>query len=210
MTETGGRSGCRDETGERRESLGGRDLRGWRQVRCVGCGLPTGRCFCAELRPIAVRARVIVVAHPCEAVRSTNTARVAVQMLTNASMRLRGDDYPPAEGKRLVLFPFGGARTLCPDDNVPDLTLVVPDGTWAQARRIARRDPLAQNAEAVTIPLRESAFGLRRSPREGALCTLEAIAEAMRALEGDHVADAMHEVFSRWRERALAVREGRG
>lgn len=208
MTDQGGRSGCRDEDGA---TFGGRPLRAWRLVRCSGCGLPTDRCLCATLPSLAVRTRVLVVTHRVEAMRSTNTARLAMRMLSGASTVVRGEANAGApEGRRLVLFPFEDARPLSPDDLGDDLTLVVPDGTWSQARRIARRDDLAKGAASVTIPLRDSAYGLRRNPRPGALCTLEAIAEALRVLEGDAVAEALLEAFVRWRDLSLAVREGRG
>ncbi len=152
------------------ETLGGRDLRGWRLPRCVGCGLPAARCLCATLPTLATRARVVLVSHRVETLRSSNTARLVATMLPRATVIRRGDDERPEipTGRRLVLFPFEHARPLCADDAGDDLTLVVPDGTWSQARRIARRDELAREAPAVTIPLRESAYGLRRNPRPGA------------------------------------------
>ncbi len=194
-------------------TLGGRDLRGWRLVRCGGCGLPEGLCVCAALPSLAVRTRVVVVMHHIEAVRSTNTGRLAVAMLQGASVRLRGardaavGDVPA--GRRLVLFPSEGARPLRPDDVTDDLVLVVPDGTWAQARRVHRRDPAAQGAEAVTLPtVATSTYDLRRSEREGALCTVEAIAAALGVLEGPAVEAALREGFEAWRARALRVRDG--
>ncbi len=200
-------------TGDRARTPGSRDIRGWRQARCAVCGLTEAHCLCATLPTIPVKTQVIVVMHFIEAQRSTNTGRLAARVLGGATVRLRGDREGPVEapaGRRLVLFPFENARALTRDDAGPDVTLVVPDGTWSQARRIARRDPCAVGAEPVTLAgAHESAYGLRRNPREGGLCTMEAIAEAMRVLEGDAVADAMHRVFEAWRAGAMAVREGR-
>lgn len=193
--------------------LGGRDLRGWRLVRCGGCGLPEARCLCAELPRLTVRTRVVVVMHRIEAVRSTNTGRLAAAMLSGSTVRVRGAQGAavegPPEGRRLVLFPAEGARALTPDDAGDDLVLVVPDGTWSQARRIHRRDPAAQGAETVALPTRaESAYELRRNARDGGLCTLEAVAAAMRVLEGEAVAEALRDAFARWHERALDLRGG--
>lgn len=211
MTTKGGRSGCRDEGAG--EALGGRALRGWRRVRCGACGLPEDRCVCASLPRLVARTRVVVVMHRVEAVRSTNTGRLVARMLEGATVRVRGGREDEAAtvpaGRSLVLYPREDARPLTRDDAGEGLTLVVPDGTWAQARRIARRDPLAQGAEAVSLAEGTSAYGLRRNPRPGALCTLEAVIEALCVLEGDALVEPMREAFARWRDASLALREGR-
>ena len=193
--------------------LGGRDLRGWRLPRCGGCGLPDALCLCAELPSLAVRTRVVVVMHRIEALRSTNTGRLAARMLSGASARVRGDrdvpTEPAPEGRRLVLFPLEGARPLARDDAGDDLVLVVPDGTWSQARRIHRRDPASRGAETVTLPAAgPSAYDLRRGAREGGVCTLEAVAAALGVLEGEAVEAALRGAFVAWRERAVRARQG--
>jgi DTW domain-containing protein YfiP len=159
---------------------------------------------------------VVVVMHCFEAQRSTNTGRLAVRMLEGAHVRLRGElDAPvetPLPGRRMVLFPLEHARPLVPEDaRDGPVTLVVPDGSWSQARRIARRDPFAVGAQAVSIPagVATSAYGLRRSDRAGALCTMEAIAIAMGILEGERVGSALRAGFEAWRAGAEAVRAGR-
>lgn len=182
-------------------------------MRCGACGLPPRLCVCATLPVIETRARVMIVMHVIEAVRSTNTGRLVARMLPRASLHLRGARdgvrEPVPEGRRVVLFPAEGARPLSPDDAGDDLILVVPDGTWAQARRVHRRDPLAIGAEAVTLPsIGTSSYGLRRSVHEGGLCTLEAVAAALGVLEGERVESSLCEAFARWRVRAEAVRAG--
>ncbi len=192
-------------------TLGGRALRGWRQVRCGACGLPRAQCLCDALPTLAVRTRVLVVMHHIEALRSTNTGRLAARMLTGAAVRVHGlRDAPPRApltGRALVLFPGDGHRVLCASDRGDDLTLLVPDGTWTQARRIARRDVDARDAERVCLPAAgESAYALRQ--HDGGLCTLEAIASAMAVLEGGDIARAMLDAFAVWRARAVEVRRG--
>jgi len=163
-----------------------------------------------------VKTRVLVVMHYVEALRSTNTGRLVARMIPGATLRVRGaldtqhsvSEEAPA-GRRLVLFPADGARLLDPRDAGDDLVLVVPDGTWTQARRIHRRDPAARGAEAVMLPPQDpSEYGLRRNPRPGGLCTLEAVAAALGVLEGPAVEAALRVGFARWCHEARSVRAG--
>ena len=110
-----------------------------------------------------------------------------------------------------MLFPAPGARELVPADvAVRGLVLLVPDGSWTQARKAIRRDPALAGVETVTLPPGPpSRYRLRRSPRDGGLCTLEAIARALAILEGPAVEARMLAVLDRFVERTLAVRSGR-
>ena len=194
-----------------RATLGGRALRGWRRLRCAACGLPTDVCVCDELPTVATVTRIAVVMHRIESVRSTNTGRLVVKVVADSVLRVRGarDDVPTEAppGRRLVLFPSESARPLCGADADGATTLVVPDGSWAQARRIARRDPWAREAECVSLhPTAASRYGLRRNPREGGLCTIEAVAAALAVLEGPSAAQPLLDAFELWRARAATVR----
>lgn len=164
-------------------------IRSRRLARCAGCALPDALCLCAELVPIALRTRVVIVAHHKELWKSSGTARLAARMLEGAELHARGagEVRAPIEGagRRLALFPSEDSRPLRPDDADEPAILIVPDGSWSQAGKAVRRDPLAQDAERVALPaVHESRYGLRRAGREGGLCTLEAIARALAILEG--------------------------
>lgn len=192
-----------------------RPIRGRRAERCPECWLPTVLCLCAELPRLAVRTRVVVVMHRGEAVTSTNTGRLAARVLEGASVRVRGlvDGRPPEpipEGRRLVLFPQADARVLGVADATGEpVVLLVPDGTWSQARRLLRRDDDFDGAEPVTLPVAApSRYRLRRHPLAGALCTLEAIAQALAVLEGPDVEERLMVVLDRFVERALRARTG--
>jgi DTW domain-containing protein YfiP len=154
--------------------------------------------------------------HRAEAGKSSNTGRLAVRVVEGARLVVRGALATRAdedtEVKALaagaqVLFPESGAPVVSADD--PPTTLLVPDGTWSQARRLAQRAIFA-GARMVALPTASSRYGLRRRPREGALSTYEAVAHALALLEGEHVLAAMMPAFDAFVARTLAVRGRRG
>ena len=160
--------------------------------RCEGCGLRETACLCGDIQARPVRTRVVLITHHAERRKSTNTGRLVALALQGAEVRVRGEldasPRPPLpEGRRLLLFPHPEARALSADDARGEpVVLLVPDGTWNQARRILRRDADAQGAEPVMLPPgAPSRYGLRRAPREGTVLTLEAVARALAVLEAD-------------------------
>jgi DTW domain-containing protein YfiP len=192
-------------------------MRSRKALRCARCRYSLSVCMCDELVPATTRTRVLVVAHYIETHKTTNTSRLAVAALARGALRTRGhpDDRtpsPPPEGRRLVLYPSETSRALTPADASDDLVLVVPDGTWTQAGRIARRDPAAVGAEHVRLPdgtvAGGSRYRLRSTERPGAVSTIEAIAAALGVLEGDAIQHHLLAVFEEFVRRALARREG--
>lgn len=156
---------------------------------------------------------MVLLTHRIERTKSTNTGRLAARLLEGAEIRERGTiepkERPPLpEGRRLLLYPAPGARALSTDDARGEpVVLLVPDGSWNQARRVVNRDPDALGAEPVGLPEGPpSGYGLRRAPREGALSTLEAVARAIGLLESPAIERVMLDVFAVWVERATRVR----
>jgi DTW domain-containing protein YfiP len=135
-------------------------------------------------------------------------------MLGARACLLRSDMPPPhrwsddSADSTWVLFPS--------DDAVPleqvrgrIRTLIVPDGTWAQTRRIARRHLGCRDvAKVQLVNPPASGYRLRRNRGFASLCTLEAVAYALAVLEGPGCAHAMLASFGTWVERALLVRAG--
>ena len=181
-------------------------------VRCDGCGLYPELCVCASLPALQTRVEVVVLLHRLERFKSTNTGRLAARALARGVAVTR-DRFTP-----LVVTPVPRSYVLFPRPDAMPLTeaiacgidrLIVPDGTWPQAARLARRDPLCAGMPCVKLTrARPSHYTLRRSERRDALCSFEAIAEALRILEGDEVADRMHAAFIPWIERSLVIRAG--
>ena len=173
-------------------------------------------CLCADLPTFETETRIVIVSHVFELARTTNTARLARLMLPKTQIVERGAATrisPPAvEAERAaLLFPEDGAIELdafwAHADPRP-LTLVVPDGSWPQAKRAARRTPGLAGLPRVRLPDGPpTRFLLRdqtRTPQH--LCTLEAIARALGIIEGHRVEAALLAGLDRFILRILASR----
>lgn len=188
--------------------------------RCPACYLHVELCLCDRIPRLEVRrTSVVLVMHRRELHKPTNTGRLALLTLSDAHLALRGRQgevldltpYAGPERRSLVLFPREDAVPLDAallDADPRPLTLFVPDGTWAQARRVVRRDPILQAATAVLVPPGPpTRYRLRREHQLGGLATAEAMARALRVIEGDHVADGLEALFELMIERSLATRD---
>jgi len=193
-------------------------------LRCPRCRLHTDLCACDVLSPMTVATELIVVAHRYEVRKPTSTGRLAVLCLEGARLCLRGRHGAPddpvtcAAGRTpLFLFPCPGAVPL--DEwraahAAEPVTLIVPDGTWRQAKRVRYRVPGVADATAVTLPdARATGHRLRQPNTPNRLATLEAIALAFGILEGPtteaHLLRAFHTVVERalWSNGRLSSHE---
>ena len=186
--------------------------------RCPRCRMHEEHCLCAEIVPMETRTRLALILHHREVDKPTNTGRIGLLALRNAVSFVRGTEDAPAdlsslndpERRLLLLFPREDARVLTPEIIAADprpITLAVPDGTWAQARRCARREEVLARAEAVLPPdAGPTRYHLRHEHVHGGLGTGEAIARAYALLEGREVGDAIQRLFDLQVLRTLATR----
>jgi DTW domain-containing protein len=110
--------------------------------------------------------------------------------LPNSMLRV-GVDF---SDDRQVTGALDGAYLLFPGEQASDvrqlalaepITLVVVDGTWSQARSLARRTPaLAALPRIAFTPRRPSDYRIRRQPADFCVSTIEALAEVLSVLEG--------------------------
>ena len=135
--------------------------------------------------------------HHRERYLTTNTARLARLCLPRCEIRLRGlgpntldlSDLIHEEGKvSLLLFPSEDAHVLSPEYlekiKMP-IKLIVPDGSWRQASKVAKREAELKNIDRVTLPfIKLSEYRLRREPKDEGLATFEAIARSIGIIEG--------------------------
>ena len=108
-----------------------------------------------------------------------------------------------------MLYPTPEARALEAADAATDepLALVVPDGSWTQARRMLRREAWTAGAEVVRLPAPPAPrYDLRKQNRRGVVCTFEAIACALGVLEGPDVERVMLGALDAFLARARHMR----
>ena len=179
-----------------------------------------GGCLCRVLPTIDTETRMVVVCHVFEQSRTTNTAHLAQLMLPQLRIVPRGGvpghDPDPSRAwttdRRVVLlYPDPAAPVLTADwahrDPRP-VTLVVPDGSWPQARRAARRSPALAGLPRLRLPDGPpTRFWLRdqtRSPQH--LCTLEALARALGIIEGHRIESMLLQSLDAFVQQILASR----
>jgi DTW domain-containing protein len=179
-------------------------------------------CICALLPRIVTQTRVVVLLHQLESVKTTNTGTLAARCLSNSAIVYRGrapegaatltleaalqsDAAEAAYAEPVLLFPHPSATPLpaWPRGRRP-LSLIVPDGTWAQAAHARRRVKLLARMPCVSLPEAAPPVDrLRVPPGPGRLATLEAVAVALGILEGPAVGEALMNVYRIMTERTL-------
>lgn len=176
-------------------------------LRCNSCWMRTALCVCAEIPALKTDVRLVLLIHSHELKSTTNTGRLAVRAFANAEIRVRGRHGSPMNNEGLVaaghqglfLYPSEDAIELS-HDYIRSLrgpfSLIVPDGTWRQASKVARREPGLANIQRVKLPEgKPSEYLLRLAPSLHSLSTIEAIARAMGFLEGPETQAQLEKLF---------------
>jgi DTW domain-containing protein YfiP len=177
-------------------------------LKCARCLLQQRVCLCAEVPVVPTRTRIVIVRHHLEQHRSSNTARLAHLALPNSVIVEHGGlggvaRLPDLTGAWL-LYPLGEPLIATPA--APPAQLVVLDASWSQARRMYRKLPAVRGLPVLRLPdAPMAAARLRASPGPGQVSTIEAIARALRLLEGEAAAVPLERLFDVAVERARAT-----
>lgn len=173
---------------------------------CPRCLRPLVTCFCAHVRPRTTKNAVLFLQHPREEDVAIGTARMASLVLEGSELEV-GVDF--SQSRRLahaladparppvLLFPGPTATDL---DRAPPshpVRLVVIDGTWHQAKKIVRVNPLLRSLPRYAFtPPAPSSYTIRREPRDDFVSTIESLAHVLSILEGDpSIAEALTAPF---------------
>jgi DTW domain-containing protein YfiP len=154
--------------------------------------------MCGEITPVATRTRVMIVRHFKERFRSSNTGRIAAMALCGAEIvehgpRERGDVRP--EPGTWLAWPEGPAAHEAP--RPPPARLVFLDASWQQARRMRTRLAWLRGLPVLSLPIGPVPRArMRESPGDDRVSTIEAIAAALRLLEGEAPAAELERLFA--------------
>ncbi|XP_028411268.1 DTW domain-containing protein 2-like [Dendronephthya gigantea] len=169
---------------------------------CERCKRPTKVCLCRAIpdKPLNISTTVYILQHPEERHRTLTTVPLLSACLPNDKcivyndVRYSHEKYPALHQllkrpETLVLYPDASAtdlRKLVKEASASQkYNLVVPDGTWRQAKKIFKQNSALQQARKVQLNENiKSRYVIRTQPTRNSLSTLEAIAVALSILEG--------------------------
>jgi DTW domain-containing protein YfiP len=151
---------------------------------------------------------VVFLRHASERDRLSNTGHWASLALPGSAVLEQGLPGAPLDASALavpgtwVLFPSPHPP---PRGAAPPRRLVVPDGTWPQARRMMQRVPELRALPRLPLPPAPPAPRLRR-PMAGGMSTLEALAAALRQLGEPDAAAGLEALLAAGVELATRLR----
>jgi len=189
--------------------------------RCQQCYLRHANCLCDAVSPVTLQTHIALIMHRREVGKPSNTGTLALQLFPNSSCYVRGVAHEPLdlsaldqpERRTWVLFPSDTVELLSRemvDEDPRPITLVVPDGSWTQARRAVRREPILSAARHVVPPTgAQTRYRLRHEHVEGGLATAEAVARALGIIEGPEAQAALEALFETKVSRILNELSGR-
>jgi DTW domain-containing protein YfiP len=191
------------------------------QDPCEGCFLHRDLCLCSSIPKIETRSRLSLVIHTKEMRRTTNTGILATRALLNSQIYVRGLKDSPLDltsaltkqYRHLLFYPCEEAVELA--DLVNSETadsrpfhLIVPDGNWRQASKVAIRQTELSHLPRVMIREKNRAKEhLRAETTDHGMSTLQAIARAFALIENQSVGDALDALYQLKLRRTL---KGRG
>jgi len=167
---------------------------------------------------LELRTKVALVIHRHELLRSSNTGMLAVRALVNSELRIRGESRETLDlrgllspdYRSLLFYPSSDAVELTAELAAQDprpIQLIVPDGTWRQARKIHSRQHELRDIPRVKISTpNDATFQLRAQSRREGMATLLAIASALGIIEGEAVAMQLLQLYQARVARTLSAR----
>ncbi len=177
--------------------------------RCERCRFPPELCLCRLVPRLVAPCRFLVLRHASERERLTNTARWAALALPGTEIVDHGLPETPPDLSYLsapgtfVLFP---APAPTPPPIVMPRLVVVPDGTWSQARRMVQRIPVLRTLPRLALAGPPPGQRLRRPHRGDGMSTLEAMAGALAVLGAEEAAGRLLALHTRAVERVLRLK----
>lgn len=186
--------------------------------RCWQCRRPGALCYCHLIVPFASQPQFVILIHPRERRRATNSGRMAHLCLTNSWLFEEASFVNHSELATIIDDSKHRCGLLFPGDHSLDLKLwakggsvtqqdiyIILDGTWAQAKTMLRDSPMLQQLPTVGFtPATPSRFRIRRQPKPHCYGTLETIDFIIKEVGASAPANCLLSVFDYMVETQIA------
>ncbi len=189
--------------------------------RCTNCRINHYFCVCSELSTFSIQTNVSLIVHVSELKLTSNTAQFVEKNLPDrAEIFIRGrmndtfvaDPILARSGRALFLFPDENSVELNAEfvsQNPGPYHLIVPDGSWTQAKRVKKREERFDSVPTVRLPAGiVGEYKLRKAPQPEWVSTYEAVAYALGILESKACEEHMMKFFRKWVQATLNSRSG--
>lgn len=186
---------------------------------CKVCFMHLDLCLCSLIPSVELSTKLTLVIHHRELKRTSNTGQLALEALKNSSLKVRGLKDDPLnlteildpDYETLLLFPSDDAAPLTTDlikSFTKKIHLIVPDGNWRQASKVHTRHKELEGVRRVKV-MRTSVdpYHLRAESTDDGMATLQAIAYAFGAIEGEDVQNKLLKLYD---EKLVRTLVGRG
>lgn len=189
---------------------------------CSGCYLHPNLCMCSLIPNLDLKTRVTIIVHASELKKTTNTGRLALMALKNSALCVRGGDAQHSSPIDLSPLLTSDYQTIMfyPSHEAVELNqsflatfdkpiqLLIPDGTWRQARKVhTRHHELNRVPRAMITSPNPFKVHMRAESTDYGMATLLAIASALGVIEGEQVRNVLFDLYKNKLERTL---QGRG
>ena len=154
---------------------------------CLKCIRPPSHCVCQSLKSFEAHFNLLILQHPHERKKYYSTAKLVLGSITNSRM-IRGVEFEESflektlSGSNFYLLYPGKDAQDCENIElgIKD-TVVVLDGTWAEAGKLLYRNPILKNLPKISFNREiKSAYRIRKQPKERYLSTLESVAHLLK------------------------------
>ncbi|MDV6254050.1 tRNA-uridine aminocarboxypropyltransferase [Vibrio sp. EA2] len=189
---------------------------------CPSCGFQFN-CICSLLPNLSSEHALMLLMHPNELLRDTNTGKLLQQCQLNVESVTWDRKQPPAElGPCLedssrypvLLFPSEDSLTL---EQVTEQSqqqkrkplFIILDATWQEARKIINKSRWLEGIPMMTLSAVESSqYQLRRNQQQGNLCTFEVAAQLLGQLGEEENQQKMQDFFTHYLATFQAEKSG--
>ncbi|OAN16932.1 DTW domain-containing protein [Photobacterium jeanii] len=198
-------------------------------MSCPRCGF-THNCICAHEPQLSCEAHFVLLTHPNEYHKATNTGVLMARTLPHCRREQWERTNPPASLLEQIADPRFAPWLLFPaDDQHPAIPFTAPtpskaadsesttpiplfillDATWQEARKMVRKSPwLAELPRLSLTVTQHSNYQLRRNQTAGNLCTCETGIALLELLEQPQQASQLAHYFASFNTVFHAERSG--
>ncbi|WP_330472376.1 tRNA-uridine aminocarboxypropyltransferase [Vibrio harveyi] len=180
-------------------------------------------CICSLLPELSSEQSLMLLMHPNELTRDTNTGKLLAQCQLNVTQVVWDRKTPPAELLEtlanpsllpVLLFPSEESLTLeqvqqqSTEQNRQPLYIIL-DATWQEARKMINKSRWLEGVAMMGLTTQaDSQYQLRRNQQEGNLCTFEVAVQLLGQLGEEQNQKQMLNFFEQYLPRFQAEKSG--